>query len=710
MGNQEKYEEIRNEMRQLNKDFKGYARQFRTERNAFDSEYKTAYPNKKPTKARFTKEPKGKGEKLSVKAIKEAVNTFMTRHKAYRNTYNALNTRLENLINKDNALLKNGKVVLEKTPPYLGIKSITLDNIEAHALEIEQKIKSSVDDVEFGEDKDLIDEADFSDDAIAEPRGEGASAEEGVAKDDGGLKVDDGKDAKDNVVIDVGITDPVATANTSGDQIGVDAGNNRAGAQVGSEMIIGADSNQEINDEFAKPRVPDGAGAGAQVVPTTSTDILTDDKGNPKYVIQANGGETQAENIDAEEGATASYLRGGKVEIDPQFLEPEGAVEPLTDEATTSHLRGGVMDITHHSRDDTTHEEKARHDVRFDDETNIIHNVMETIPEREDKIENELVSRESLEGDKLNVFTAEKALSSNALKLNMEQLKLGINTFHSLYDGVIPSFTTTEHQAGKKKALESKDIKTVREHFLKMEMLVKAYFSSLGGDLSVGVIISASDYFKSFGKEALGFGKEDNPVWNSREPQTYETQIKDDNMDLVDEVKRENPKVDDPDDPRKMNAGAGRQDDLFYTKQGETVGLKEETPRRLGASNSGINSRIKIGDIPTIENPRRRLRPDNEEHFTKDAKWSKHENEFISNLRGANPYNTRPVQRNILTRQGGVRHRYGEPIAGKEIKAYKPNRGMGYINDPTLHQDVRQPVYLPQPVVQRNPSQFVING
>ena len=188
-------------------------------------------------------------------------------------------------------------------------------------------------------------------------------------------------------------------------------------------------------------------------------------------------------------------------------------------------------------------------------------------------------------------------------------------------------------------------------------------------------------------------------VWNSREPtQTRQT---DDNADIVKEVIEENQPEDDPADPRKMNMGAGRTDTVYEPRRRL---MERDDPRAKGRDGSGWNSMTKEGDVPKLNTNAGRL------HFTQDEKWSKHENQHITNLKGANPYNTQPIQRNILTRQGGVKHRYSEPISGKEIRGYTPNTAIGYINKPTLHQDVRQAVYLPQPVVQRNPSQFIINA
>jgi len=682
-NNSAKHSNLLTELADLNTEFKDDVKEYRVRRDKFDVAYVETFGDKNKGKARFiTTSKKGK---ISLAPPKAEAVKFQTRHKNYKSKYKTLTKRLNELESK------NPELKTAKRPKYLGVESITLTNLLKSALEIEMIIQDENEAGEIGgsnpqgETQELTDVAQYGaktrediknenereekrvknrEQKRATERGEGASSaivtEPNPAP--AGLRARQRNEVmdlldKDATPIDILEVDPLAQANTEGMGIGVNSGGNMDAEQKGFSIEIDGRANQVVNEEFAQP--PENDNAGASVVPKTSTDILTDTKGEPKFVNEANGGETQAENINDDDDAFLDQLKETTRVSRNEYLEPS-LIRAETKEQAQPPEMGN----------------------------------MEFSPEREAPVENELVSRESLEGDKLNVFTAEKAMSSNASKLNMEQLKLGIKTFHSLYDGVIPSFTSTEHQAGKKKALESKDIKTVREHFLKMEMLVKAYFSSLGGDLSVGVIISASDYFKSFGKESM-----ESMVWNSREP--TETRQPDDNADIVKEVIEENQPEDDPADPRKMNMGAGRKDTVYEPRR-RLMG--RDDPRARGRDGSGWNSMTKEGDTPKLNTNAGRL------HFTQDEKWSKHENQHITNLKGANPYNTQPIQRNILTRQGGVKHRYSEPISGKEIRGYTPNTAMGYINDPTLHQDVRQPVYLPQPVVQRNPSQFVINA
>lgn len=709
---EQKYQGLITQLEDINDEYMKTVETFADTRNTFDAKHKEMFPKKRLGKTRFYK-PSVKGDK-TLEPPKAEAQKAIKAHATYRSSYKTLLTRIKNADDKDPTLKEK-----MSTPTYLGLNNaLKLDTLLDDIQIVEQKIQDEAVSGGMnpqGEVIPLVDSAEVGDPitrAEAQKRkkeaqkrkkseqkrrkeatkakGEGASAEQGVAPDDGGILMNDGKDAKDDKTIPILQLDPISQTGSAGLGIGTGSGGNLDAQQNGISIVIDGNANQELNNEFALP--PTNQAEGAQVVPLTSTAVLTDTKGEPKPVNRANGGATQAENIDDDawtEQLTLNPLELG-MEAVAKVDYPELATNPYELPAETTIKR-----------------EEYFNDLReqiAEAEAPELKNVMgdmEYKPQREDStIENELVSRESLEGGSMSVMTADKVMGSNATKLNMEQLKLGIKTFHSLYDGVIPAFSSSAHQAGKVKALKSTDIKTVREHFLKMEMLVKAYFSSLGGDLSVGVIISASEYFKSFGKEALGFGKADNPVWNSREPIASKDRPPDDNMDIVNEVRAEDVRPDDPTDPKKQNVGVGRRDDTRAAKR-----LLREAPmqgrRRLGSQGEGgMGERLKADDLPEVKPA---IRPNHE-------KWSKHENQFITDLKGADPYSKRATTRNILTRQGGVKHRYSEPISGKEIKAYTINTGMGYINDPTLHQDVRQPVYLPQPVIQRNPPQFVING
>ena len=230
---------------------------------------------------------------------------------------------------------------------------------------------------------------------------------------------------------------------------------------------------------------------------------------------------------------------------------------------------------------------------------------------------------------------------------------------------------------------------------LKMELLVKSYFNSLGNNLSVGVIISAEDFMNNYNTSITARASsstrgEPNPISNRREPISYRDYT-DEEIDaeiaretVDDAIKQEKDEdQDEMDDMRKQNLGAGRKDN--------------------------VNS----DDIPTDESvfkSKRRLMGEDPSHFSNDPKFNKTEKKHITALRGTNFYGDKMTQRNILTRNGGINHRYSKGIKGKTLNAIIPSTEAGFINNPTLRQDIRQPTYIIRPVIQRNPNEYVING
>lgn len=304
----------------------------------------------------------------------------------------------------------------------------------------------------------------------------------------------------------------------------------------------------------------------------------------------------------------------------------------------------------------------------------------------------ELVSRDELEGGPApNFGAAAFQLQSNAERLSIDKLKLGIETFHALYDDVIPELKDKAHQAEKTKALKSKDVKEVRKHFLKMEMLVKAYLASLGGGLSVGVIISAADFMNTYVDMA------GNSVTVPTRPPPAST-----DDELVREVINENPpRTGGEEGGGGRNSGVGRTDD---TRGDEGRRLRPEQPPPQSAQQrrlSGLSDRF-----DSVSNEQ----PTETRHFSHDSRFAAHESKHVSSLRGTTGFDAPNEQRNVLVRNGGIRQRFSHGIKGKQITAIIPSTAVGLINDPSLMQDVRQPQYVRRPVIQRNSSEFVIRG
>ena len=304
----------------------------------------------------------------------------------------------------------------------------------------------------------------------------------------------------------------------------------------------------------------------------------------------------------------------------------------------------------------------------------------------------ELVSRDELEGGPTpNFGAAAFQLQSNAERLSIDKLKLGIETFHALYDDVIPEFKNKAHQAEKTKALKSKNVKEVRTHFLKMEMLVKAYLASLGSDLSVGIIISAAQFMETYGDIA------GNSVTVPTRPPPAPT-----DDDLVREVINENPpRTGGEEGGGGRNAGIGRK----YDTRGDGG-------RRISSVNAAPQSaqQRRLGGLSDRFDSMKTEAPTETRHYSHDSRFATHESKHVSSLRGTSGFNAPTEQRNVLVRNGGVRQRYGAGIKGKQITAIIPSTAVGLINDPTLMQDVRQPQYVRRPVIQRNSSEYVIKG
>ena len=303
----------------------------------------------------------------------------------------------------------------------------------------------------------------------------------------------------------------------------------------------------------------------------------------------------------------------------------------------------------------------------------------------------ELVSRDELEGGPTpNFGAAAFQLQSNAERLSIDKLKLGIETFHALYDDVIPELKDKAHQAEKAKALKSKNVKEVRKHFLKMEMLVKAYLASLGGGLSVGVIISAADFMNTYSDMA------GNSVTVPTRPPPPST-----DDELVQEVINENP-------PSSIgeeggggrNAGVGRKDDT-----------RGDGGRRISSVNAAPQSaqQRRLGGLSDRFDSMSNETPTETRHFSHDSRFATHESKHVSSLRGTSGFDT-PNEIHTLVRNGGIRSRFSHGIKGKEITAIIPTTEVGKISNPTLRQDVRQPQYVRRPVIQRNASEFVIKG
>ena len=78
--------------------------------------------------------------------------------------------------------------------------------------------------------------------------------------------------------------------------------------------------------------------------------------------------------------------------------------------------------------------------------------------------------------------------------LSINKLKADINSFHSIYDNVIPIFKNPDHIKRKNQALKSKDKRVVLTHYEEMENAISNFYKNDSG-FKLGVIISAESLF-----------------------------------------------------------------------------------------------------------------------------------------------------------------------------------------------------------------------
>lgn len=84
-------------------------------------------------------------------------------------------------------------------------------------------------------------------------------------------------------------------------------------------------------------------------------------------------------------------------------------------------------------------------------------------------------------------------------KMNIARLKEEIRALHLIYDNNIKKFRSNPHQGDKEDALKSDKIEVVRKHHKEMEVAVREYYRSGGGDtLQVGVIVPIDTYLQQY--------------------------------------------------------------------------------------------------------------------------------------------------------------------------------------------------------------------
>jgi len=84
-------------------------------------------------------------------------------------------------------------------------------------------------------------------------------------------------------------------------------------------------------------------------------------------------------------------------------------------------------------------------------------------------------------------------------KMNIARLKEEIRALHLIYDNNIEKFRSNPHKADKDDALKSDDIAIVRKHHKDMEISIREYYRSGGGDsLQVGVIVPIDTYLQQY--------------------------------------------------------------------------------------------------------------------------------------------------------------------------------------------------------------------
>jgi len=84
-------------------------------------------------------------------------------------------------------------------------------------------------------------------------------------------------------------------------------------------------------------------------------------------------------------------------------------------------------------------------------------------------------------------------------KMNIARLKEEIRALHLIYDNNIDKFRSNPHKADKDDALKSDSIEVVRKHHRDMELSIREYYRSGGGDtLRVGVIVPIDTYLSQY--------------------------------------------------------------------------------------------------------------------------------------------------------------------------------------------------------------------
>lgn len=534
----------------------------------------------------------------------------------------------------------------------------------------------------------------------------GESLDAPVQEDATSTLEDVSQDLKDDTPMAIQKQDPFGGSAGTASQVAQSGGNREAEVSANGEITTGASvaesSLAQVNLIEPEPRQPIiihsneanplkpsqiGRASGGGARPTPDGDV---------DVSKANGGKFQERN-EKQRPSYADVVR-----------EPTEPFSPDDDEEQIPELRN--YDSSNYERNPSS------------------------VPQVD-----VLVSRESVESgnDSLSSLTgvAKVEFERRAESMKVDKLKMSIISLHQLYDDVIPQFKSTQHQLEKQKALKSGNAKQLREHFVKMELLVKSYFSSLGGDVSIGVIISAQDYANHFSNAMMPTPMMPTPTMPTPEPRR--TSNEEMELKTVQEVIREGQKESGKEGGGGRNAGVGRKDDIKLKPSFDEDGVSLDKDGHLTTARSTDQDKDESQDTwynwfryggdgdgyggdgsyyddekkPSIHSGlRRRMTEAPSSHFSNNEKWNKHEQSHITSLRGADPYNNNTTDRRILTRNGGINHRYSKGIKGKIINAIEPTLEAGYINKPTLHQEVRQPTYVRRPVITRNPSEFKING
>tara|TARA_R110000823_G_scaffold296115_1_gene416156 strand:+ start:1 stop:1389 length:1389 start_codon:yes stop_codon:yes gene_type:complete len=84
-------------------------------------------------------------------------------------------------------------------------------------------------------------------------------------------------------------------------------------------------------------------------------------------------------------------------------------------------------------------------------------------------------------------------------KMKIARLKEEIRALHLIYDNNIAKFRSNPHKGEKEDALKSNDVAVVRRHHKNMEVTIREYYRSGGGDtLQVGVIVPIDTYLQQY--------------------------------------------------------------------------------------------------------------------------------------------------------------------------------------------------------------------